>query len=71
MLKCPMLMTCGHNVCRECVIDRESEDLPIICFYDNNVAKSINDVEVNSIKLKMIEQEAKEDLEKHMKTKIV
>jgi hypothetical protein len=40
------------------VIDRESQDLPIICFYDNNVAKSINDVEVNAMKLREIEHEA-------------
>ena len=63
-------MDCGHNVCRECVIDRESQNLPIICYYDNDVVHGIDELAVNGNKLKLIQAQAKLELEKLYSIKV-
>ena len=56
-LKAPLLMACGHTVCKECVIDRESQDLPIICCYDNTVVKGVHALVTDTAAMAMILKE--------------
>lgn len=45
-VKMPLALPCGHIVCRECVIDRESQRLEIRCFYDGGVVYSVGELPV-------------------------
>ena len=56
-LKAPLLMACGHTVCKECVIDRESQELPIICCYDNTVVKGVHALVTDTVTMAMILKE--------------
>ena len=50
----PLMLPCGHTVCRECVVDRESQHLEIQCFYDNCVAKGVAELEKDTATLKRL-----------------
>ena len=46
-IRMPLALPCGHNVCRDCVVQRETQELPVECFYDNCVIHGVYEAPVN------------------------
>ena len=65
-----MLLPCEHTVCKECIIEKESQGLEIECFYDNCTIAGIYDVATNMKILKKLLKEDQNALDKQVVDKI-
>lgn len=69
-VKAPMRMQCQHTVCKECVIDRESQHLSIICFYDGSVYQGLYQFSLHAEKMKLLSEAHREKLDSQLFAKV-
>ena len=50
----PMVLPCEHTVCKECIIEKESQGLELECFYDNCTIGGVYEVAANMKVLKKL-----------------
>jgi hypothetical protein len=68
--KQPLSLPCGHNACKSCVIDAESEGQKFECFYDNCVIDGLFDTHPNTAILQKLYHEERVHLELKIKQKV-
>lgn len=66
----PLVLPCGHTVCRACVVERESQHLEIECFYDNAVVRGVADLEKDTATLKRLLAKDQLALDKQVQEKV-
>lgn len=69
-VKMPLVLPCGHTVCRECVVERESERLQVECFYDNCIVSSVAELEKDTTTLKRLVAQDEAALEEQVRQKV-
>jgi hypothetical protein len=60
----PMFLPCEHNICKECIIEKESQKLTVECFYDNCIINGVYETAVNMKILKVLLAEDQRALDK-------